>query len=119
MISPFVIRKAGRTVCRELFLTGERLTAERALAAGLVNRVVPHDELENAVGEMTGMLLKGGPEALRTCKELVARVPSLDAGEEKEATADIIARLRVSGEGQEGMSAFLEKRAARWREESK
>ncbi|MFH1278776.1 MAG: enoyl-CoA hydratase/isomerase family protein [Candidatus Eisenbacteria bacterium] len=115
VISPFVIRKLGPSKARELFLTGERLDARGALAAGLVSRTAPPEGLDAAVDEVVACLLSSGPEAIRACKELVARVPGMDTEEVMEYTADLIARLRAGGEGREGMGAFLEKRAPSWR----
>ncbi len=113
-ISPYVIRRIGETAAREYFLTGERFDARRALDIGLVNRVVPHAELESRVMEVVRLLLGSGPEAMASCKELLYRVPAMSLGEAKTYTAEVIARLRVSAEGQEGMAAFLEKRKPAW-----
>ncbi len=114
-ISPYVLKRAGEARCREFFLTGERLTADRALAAGLINRAVPHEELDTAVREMVDQLLACGPGAQATCKELLQRLPEITLDEAKKYTAHVIATLRVSDEGQEGMNAFLEKRRPAWR----
>jgi methylglutaconyl-CoA hydratase len=114
VISPYVIRRIGETACREFFLTGERLTAEKALRFGLVNEVVPPEKLDRAVQERVGQLLTSGPRALNTCKEILRKVPGMSFQEAKAYTAEIIASLRVSQEGQEGMSAFLEKRKPSW-----
>lgn len=115
VISPFVLRKIGVAKARELFLTGERIDAPAALAAGLVNRVAPEEGLGACVDDLVASLLTSGPEAIRACKELIVRVPSLSPAEVMDYTADLIARLRVGAEGQEGMAAFLEKRTAAWR----
>jgi len=114
-ISPYVLKRAGEARCREFFLTGERLTADRALAAGLINRAVPHDDLDRAVGELVEQLLTCGPHAQATCKDLLAKLPEITLEEAKGYTAHVIASLRVSDEGQEGANAFLEKRAPAWR----
>lgn len=114
VISPYVVRRVGENACREFFLTGERLKAEKALRFGLVNQVVPLEDLDRAVEERVAQLLTSGPEALSTCKELLRRVPGMSLQEVKSYTAEVIARLRVSQEGQEGMSAFLEKRKPKW-----
>lgn len=115
-ISPFMIRKCGEGSIREYFLTGRRLKPEDALRIGLVNRVVPEKELDAAVQEIADELLKGSPNALRVCKELLEKVPLQPFDKVKELTADILARLRKSEEAQEGMKAFLEKRKPKWRE---
>jgi methylglutaconyl-CoA hydratase len=113
-ISPYVIRRIGESASREYFLTGERFDARRALEIGLVNKVVPHAELDTKVREVVRLLLGSGPEAMASCKELLYRVPTMSLGEAKTYTAEVIARLRVSREGQEGMAAFLEKRKPPW-----
>lgn len=113
-ISPFVIRKIGENKAREYFLTGKRITASKALEIGLVNEVVPRGQLEKKLEETVSFLLTSGPEALARCKELLSRIPTMTAEEAMEYTARMIARLRVSPEGQEGMAAFLEKRQPKW-----
>jgi methylglutaconyl-CoA hydratase len=116
-IGPYVIRRIGESAARELFLTGERFDAQRALAIGLVNKVVPHDALDEKVAEVVRLLLGSGPEAIARCKELLQKVPAMGLEEAKDYTAEMIAGLRVSPEGQEGMSAFLEKRKPKWNKE--
>ena len=71
-------------------------------------------ELDGEVARRVGLLLKSGPEALSTCKRLLERVPTLGFEEAKTFTAEMIARLRISEEGQEGMNAFLSKRLPEW-----
>lgn len=113
-ISPYVIRKIGENKAREYFLTGKRMSAQLAAEIGLVNEVVPQDKLEDRVDELVQHLLTSGPDALANCKELIRRVPSMTFEEVKDYTARMIAHLRISEEGQEGMAAFLEKRKPRW-----
>jgi methylglutaconyl-CoA hydratase len=113
-ISPYVIRRIGESAARELFLTGERFDAGRALALGLVNRVVRHEELDAKTEVLVNLLLSSGPEAMAKSKELLQKVPAISLEEAKAYTAEVIARLRISPEGQEGMAAFLEKRKPRW-----
>jgi methylglutaconyl-CoA hydratase len=115
-ISPYVIKRVGEGKAREFFLTGERLTSERALEAGLVNRAVPDEMLDATVNGLVESVLTSGPEAIRVCKELLQTVPSLTVDDFKEHTARVIADLRQSAEGQEGMDAFLNKRKPKWAE---
>lgn len=115
-ISPYVVKKCGEGKCREFFLTGERMTAERALAAGLINKVVAQEELDSAVTQFTSQLLSSGPEAISRCKELLRNVPQMSYEDVKRYTAEVIAQIRNSAEGQEGMAAFLEKRKPKWLE---
>lgn len=114
-ISPYVIKRAGESRCREFFLSGERIDARKALSAGLLNEVVPLDGLDEAVNRWIERFLQCGPEALAVCKKLLEIVPGMPLDEAKAFTAEDIAKLRISEEGQEGMNAFLEKRKPRWR----
>ena len=109
-----IIRKIGESRAREYFLTGKRIPARKAEEIGLVNRVVPGEKLEETVEQLVGLILAGGPEALASCKELIFQVSRLSLEEVKEFTARMIANLRISEEGQEGMASFLEKRKPEW-----
>jgi methylglutaconyl-CoA hydratase len=114
VISPYALRKIGEAQARALFVTGERFSAERALSIGLVHTIVPLEQLDDAVQKTVRELLSSAPQAIRACKELALHVGSMDEGMAREFTAKTIARLRTSDEGQEGLSAFLEKRKPNW-----
>jgi methylglutaconyl-CoA hydratase len=113
-ISPYVWRRIGESQARHYFLTGERMDAKRAREIGLVNEVATAEKLDQKVDEVAAMLLSSGPEAMARCKELLQRMPVMTFEEAKKYTAQMIAELRVSREGQEGMAAFLEKRKPKW-----
>jgi methylglutaconyl-CoA hydratase len=113
-ISPYVVKKIGESHAREYFLTGRRINAAKACEIGLVNHVYPRGDLEGKAAELIDLLLSSGPNALAGCKELLYRVPRMTPEEAKQFTAEMIAKLRVSPEGQEGMAAFLEKRLPDW-----
>lgn len=113
-ISPYVVRKIGESKAREYFLSGKRISAQKAAEIGLINEVVSKDNLKKRVEELIEQLLASGPEAIASCKELILNVPRMSLEDVKEYTARMIANLRISEEGQEGMSAFLEKRKPRW-----
>ncbi len=115
-IGPYVLKKIGESACRELFLTGERIGAERAKELGLVNEVVPYEELTERIEEIVASLLSSGPYALAVSKELLTRIPTMSTAEIKEYTARLIAELRSGDEAQEGMAAFFEKRKPKWAE---
>jgi methylglutaconyl-CoA hydratase len=110
VISPFVLRRIGPGAARRLFLTGERFDAATALAIGLVQEVSA--DLDEALARIVADLLAGGPQAVRAAKRLVRERP------EGLETAQIAAERRTSDEGQDGLRAFLEKRAPAWRSES-
>ena len=107
VISPFALAKIGSGHARRYFVTGERFDATTALHIGLVSEVA--DDLDAAVERVLGELLSAGPLAARWAKRLVRERPD---GPE---TARWIAERRTSDEGQEGLRAFLEKRAPGWR----
>jgi methylglutaconyl-CoA hydratase len=113
-ISSFVIRRIGEGRAREVFLSGMLINAEHALRIGLANRVVPVDALPSAADEYVKQLMKAGPQALRLTKEVLREVPGRDLHDAREFTALRIAEQRLSDEGQEGMTAFLEKRKPKW-----
>jgi len=113
-ISPYVIRRIGESKAREYFLTGKRISARQALEIGLLNEVVPQEKLKEKEEEITKLLLSSGPEAISACKELITRTPGMSFEEAKTFTARMIANLRISEEGQEGMAAFMEKRKPKW-----
>jgi len=113
-ISPYVVKRVGEGRAREFFLTGERLTAQRALDSGLVNRMVPADKLDSEVDDMIKQILSSGPNAIGVCKELLHQIADQNLDKVEKYTAEIIANLRKSPEGQEGMDAFLNKRKPNW-----
>lgn len=107
VISPFVIGRIGTTYARRYFVTGERFSTETALAMGLVHE--ESDELDTAVDSVVAEILACGPEASRAAKRLVRERP------QGQATSELIATVRSTPEAQEGLRAFLEKRAPSWR----
>lgn len=113
-IGPYVVKKMGEGKARELFITGERMNGDRAYEVGLVNRVVDDDQLDAEVDGLIKTVLTSGPEAVAMAKRLVSEVPGMMPEQFKPYTAEMIARLRVSDEGQEGMDAFLNKRKPNW-----
>ena len=113
VISPYVVRKVGRSFARAVFVTGERFDASRAFDAGLVHQVVSAEALDGAVEDAVARCLKAGPIAAAAAK----RLPDLALRPLDEATAEtvqVIAGLRIGDEGQEGMAAFFEKRRPAW-----
>jgi methylglutaconyl-CoA hydratase len=116
VISPFVIARIGEGQARALFPTGERFDAERALRIGLVHEVLPDESaLDQRVAALVAELLSAGPTAARAAKAIIRQQRGLSADETRSLTVGVIARQRVSPEGQEGLTAFLEKRPPAWR----
>lgn len=114
MISPYVLEKIGPSAARELFLTGMRFDAAKAMAIGLVHQVVREDELDAAVQRYVAEVLSAAPTAVAAAKALIPRVWGQPPSEVIGLTAEAIAAQRVSAEGQEGLHAFLQKRKPGW-----
>lgn len=115
-ISPYVVRKIGVSHARVLFLTAERFSAARAAAIGLVHQVVSAADLDGAVERAVRDVLAGGPRAQAENKALLRGIAERDGEALGAYTSGIIARLRTSAEGQEGLRSFLEKRPPAWTE---
>jgi len=115
VISPYVIAAIGPRQARRWFATAEIFDAAEALRIGLLHQVVDADNLDAALQRQLDLLAKAGPIASATAKSLVRRVVAGGATDAIDAAnADLIAALRVSPEGQEGLSAFLDKRKPAW-----
>jgi methylglutaconyl-CoA hydratase len=114
LISPYVLAKIGRSAARELFLTGRRFSAQRALEIGLVHSVVARGDLAATVQVYIQEILSAAPEAITVAKALIPIVWSRLAPDAIGLTVEAIVARRVSPEGKEGIRAFLEKRKARW-----
>lgn len=115
VISPYVIAAIGARQARRWFASAELFDAQTALQIGLLHQVVPLEQLDSAVQRQIDLLLKAGPLATAGAKSLVTRVlRDNDPQHQDDANAALIASLRVSAEGQEGLMAFLEKRAPGW-----
>ena len=113
VISPYVIAAIGARQARRLFATAEIFDANEAQRIGLLHDVVNPTALDTAVRRQVDLLLKAGPVAAAGAKALVRRVVAGE-GDIDAANADLIAKLRVSPEGQEGIQAFLDKRKPAW-----
>jgi len=117
VISPYVIAAIGARHARRLFVTGEIFDASEALRIGLVDTLVAPTGLDAAVDDALDLLAKGGPQAQSEAKQLALRIGGMTKQSAERADVDnaaLIARLRVSAEGQEGLGAFLDKRKPRW-----
>ncbi len=115
VISPYVIDAIGSREARRWFTTAEMFDAAEALRIGLLHAVVAADALEDAVHRQIDLLLKASPYAAAHAKTMIRRVAGWrDRDRLDRDNANLIARLRVSREGQEGIAAFLEKRKPDW-----
>jgi len=115
VVSPYVVAAMGARQARRYMLTAERFNAADALRFGLVHQVVPVDGLRAAGDAILKTLAANGPCAVAEAKDLVFAVAGRPVDDALlDDTAGRIARLRASGEGREGVAAFLEKRNPAW-----
>lgn len=116
-IGPYVVAAIGPRASRRYFQSAERFPAEEALNLGLVTHLADEEQLDVAVMELTEQLLSNSPQAMRQAKQLVADLSNKPIDQAQiDKTCELIANIRVSPEGQEGLNAFLEKRAPSWHE---
>jgi methylglutaconyl-CoA hydratase len=117
-ISPYVTKRVGEYGSKELMLTGKRFKGAEAEKHKLVNKSMKSSEMDLYVSEVIGLLLTSGPKAMSHCKNLLYEISNnLNLDQAVEYTAKMIADIRASEEGQEGMAAFLEKRKPNWVQE--
>jgi enoyl-CoA hydratase/carnithine racemase len=111
-----VSRAVGRKRALELLLTGEPIDATTALEWGLVNRVVPAEQLDDEVGRLVDAIARSSAATIATGKR--AFYEQIDLGEDAayELTKGVMASNSQTVDAQEGMSAFLEKRPPTWRD---
>ncbi|MEE8600889.1 enoyl-CoA hydratase/isomerase family protein [Euzebya tangerina] len=114
VISVVCLPKMRQGDALELFLSGEKISAQRAVQVGLINHAVPAAELDDALGSILDKVLRGGPEALAVSKELVRRVPFLNRSAAFEWTLATSSERFGSAEAAEGIAAFREKRDPDW-----
>ena len=117
VISPYVIAAIGQRQARRLFINGEVFDAVTAARIGLLHECVAPDQLDAAVERSLHFLAKGGPLAQHEAKQLALRTGGMTIESCERCDRDnaaLIARLRVSAEGQQGLAAFLDKSAPPW-----
>ncbi|MBT5104398.1 MAG: enoyl-CoA hydratase/isomerase family protein [Porticoccaceae bacterium] len=114
-ISPYVIAAIGERQAKRYFMTAERFDPNTAMQIGLVHEAVDEQLLDDKIEQLVGAILSNGPEAVAAAKQLVFAVSGKAIDSPLiEHTSEIIAGIRVSGQGQEGLNAFLEKRKPNW-----
>jgi methylglutaconyl-CoA hydratase len=114
VISCWVLPKIGAANARRYYLTGEVFGAVEAVRMGLAHESVPAAELAARAGYAVDCILKNGPNAVRTAKAMIPKILAAKPSERAELTVETLVKLRSSPEGQEGLSAFLDKRPAAW-----
>ena len=108
-------RAVPTKVAMEMLLTGIPISAQRALALGLVNRVVPASQLDAAVGELTEAILASSPAIVRLGKRAFYDQRALDESAAYEQATRLMTENALQDDAQEGISAFLQKRPPQWK----
>jgi methylglutaconyl-CoA hydratase len=114
LVMTFLRRQLRERDIRELLLTGELFEADRALAIGLINRVVSPNELETELQTLVKSILQNAPGALANSKRLLEQLWSTSVKEDIERSLAHHMQARESAETKEGVAAFLEKRSPNW-----
>jgi len=109
-------RSVGRKKLLEMVLTGEMISASEAQRLGLVNKVVPPDELEQATMELAGKLAAKSPQALQIGKTALYAMQDIPYHESIDYLSELFASLCSTEDAIEGVQAFLEKRKPDWKE---
>jgi methylglutaconyl-CoA hydratase len=114
VIAQYVVPKIGASHARALFVSGERITAERAFEIGLVHAITGTDGLDATIETLATRMLSSAPGAAGAAKRLVDAVWSRERDAARRYVIAAIAEARAGAEGQEGVRAFLEKRKPGW-----
>lgn len=114
-ICPYVVRTLGARHARRFMLTAEVIPAQRALELGLVHELLGTEEIEGYLSKITKRICHNGPVALQTTKALIHHCHQHTIDETLSTlTSEVIAKARVSPEGQEGIRAFFSKTKPDW-----
>lgn len=114
-ISPYVIQALGVQASKRYMLTAESISAQEAHRLGFVQALCEEGSIDAAVAQISQALVAGGPRALDQTKALINTVANRSLNDELiKETAGLIAKVRASSEGREGVSSFLEKRKPAW-----
>ena len=114
IISALVVRQLGEKRARELLLSGRIFSAEEACALGLVNEIVPPENLLSRARERAQELATMSPVALQFTKSVLIKMIDAELDRELELAVDASTRVRSTADFREGLAAFLEKRKPEW-----
>jgi methylglutaconyl-CoA hydratase len=114
IVSTFLLRQVGEKLARDLLLTGRLFDAAEAQRIGLVNEVVPADQLLKRAGELAAQLMENSPASLLYTKRLLSATARTELDAQIDAAVRENAAIRSTADFREGISSFLEKRKPKW-----
>lgn len=114
VIAQVVVPKIGVSHARALFVSGEQITPERAFEIGLIHAITASDDLDATVTTLARRMLASAPGAVAATKQIIDAVWTMERTAARRFVIEAIAAARAGAEGQGGVQAFLEKRAAPW-----
>jgi len=114
VIAPYVLRAMNARFARRYFLTGEKFDATLAQHMGLIHEVVDLEKRDAEIDKFVSLILSGGPNAVGQAKKLIRQIMGVVSEETRLKTIELIANIRISEEGRQGVTAFLEKTTPHW-----
>jgi methylglutaconyl-CoA hydratase len=114
IVSTFLLRQTGEKFARDLLLTGRIFGVEEAARMGLVNEVVPAENLMARARELATLLMQNSPSSLRATKKLLSDHARAELDAQIEAAVRENAAVRTTSDFREGITSFLEKRKPVW-----
>jgi methylglutaconyl-CoA hydratase len=115
IISAFLIRKFSAGSLQPLMTSGRIFSCSEAWHLGLVSEEADEESFGDCLEVVTAQYLQAGPEAISETKKLLNKISNLDSVKAKAHAVRVISERRVSAEGQEGLTSFLQKREPKWR----
>jgi methylglutaconyl-CoA hydratase len=114
IVSSILVWQVGHKIARDLLMTGRLFDAAEAHRFGLVNKVVPAEQLLDRARELAALLLENSPSSVRLTKKLINSFIARPLDEQIAQAVEDNARIRTTSDFREGITAFLEKRKPRW-----
>ena len=114
IVSSVLVWQVGHKIARDLLLSGRLFDAAEAHRFGLVNEVIPADFLMQRASDLAQMLLENSPSSVRLTKKLINGFLAKTLDEQIAQAIEDNARIRTTADFREGITAFLEKRKAKW-----
>ena len=114
LYASYVIKKIGESKARELFITGFPFTAGEAKNIGLVDYIVPKNEIEKKTDELLNEFMSGAPKAITLIKDIFLQIRTMRYDEVLKYTSECVAELKTNDELKEGILAKLENRKPNW-----